>query len=360
MRNLLLSMVQGLNARNLLDNLASSQRDMVQITDRMKVVAEQATRTHADAETSQASVEDVVDQLKDITGRVDHASETIAQLNQRGSEIQQAVSLINGIADQTNLLALNAAIEAARAGEAGRGFAVVADEVRKLAENTKSASVSIGKVMDDLMREAAAMQDDSMAMREMAHRSRQVVSEMATSFNQFATGAKDTLGKTQYALDQSFASLIKMDHVIYKQRAYMALGSGGDVQYVDPVHVDHHACRLGKWYYEGEGRVLFGDTPSYRALETPHAQVHESAHRMLHRIDQGWERDQTVQMAIYADLEQMEAGSAGVMQILERMVSEKHGEPILADTTPAPSARSTQSRASQPVSASHDSSIELF
>ncbi|MEW5893286.1 MAG: methyl-accepting chemotaxis protein [Pseudomonadota bacterium] len=325
MRNLLMSKVQELNSRNLLANLGSSQQDLVQINERMKSIAQEATRTHDDAAASATSVSAVVSSLNDISGRVDHASETIAQLNARGAEIQQAVTLINGIADQTNLLALNAAIEAARAGEQGRGFAVVADEVRKLAENTKNASVSIGRIMEDLMQEAAAMLEDSTVIRQMTHHSRQTVDEMANRFQQFAAAAKITLDKTQEALDQSFASLVKVDHVIYKQRAYMALSSGGNEQYVKPVQVDCHSCRLGKWYYEGEGKALFSKTPSYPALEAPHEQVHQSAHAMLHLIDQGWEADVALQQDIYAKLEQMEQGSLGVMQVIDRLVQEKHG-----------------------------------
>jgi hypothetical protein len=201
----------------------------------------------------------------------------------------------------------------------------------------------------------------------MAHDSRGVVENMAAQFSQFSTSAKKTQSMTQHALDQSFASLIKVDHIIYKQRAYMALSTGGDDQYVAPVHVDCHSCRLGKWYYEGEGKALFSKTPSYAALEAPHAQVHDSAHEMLHMIHKGWEQDVSLQQVIYGKLEKMEAGSAGVMQVIDRMVSDKHGAggtPMSAKApSPAehPSATPVKTQAPKPAAAtSTGGSVELF
>ena len=349
MKNLLLSMVQSLNSGNLLKNLASTQQDLTRITDHMKVVANEATRTNSDAEASHTVVASVVASLSEISTLIDHASETITQLNARGAEIQQAVSLINGIADQTNLLALNAAIEAARAGEAGRGFAVVADEVRKLAENTKSASISIGRVMEDLMQEAESMLKDSVTMREKANTSRGVVGEVSARFSQFSTSAKTTLEKTYHALDMSFASLIKVDHIIYKQRAYMALGTGGEEQYVSAVGVDCHGCRLGKWYYEGDGKDRFSDTRAYKAMEAPHHQVHHSAHEMVSYIDKGWEHNVEMQHTIYGQLEKMENASQEVMDTIGYMVAEKHNDTGLAatsskpDTTPSAAPAATAS-----------------
>jgi methyl-accepting chemotaxis protein len=324
MRNLLMSRVQTLNSANLLGNLASSQADLVAITEHMKSIVEEANRTSADAQTSEGAVTAVVSQLGDLTRRVEQSAQTIAELNARGQEIQHAVALINDIADQTNLLALNAAIEAARAGEAGRGFAVVADEVRKLAENTKNASESIGRVMANLMRETQAMLDDSTAMSEMAHGAAGVVGELAERFRQFASSAGHTRRKTAQGMEKSFASLIKVDHMIYKQRTYMALTSGGDAQYTDAIRVDWHGCRLGRWYYEGDGKAHFSAVPSYAAMEKPHAEVHRCAQAVLPIIAQEWEKDSRLQEQLYGELECMERGSAGVMETIDRMVAEKN------------------------------------
>ncbi len=145
----------------------------------------------------QSAIQAAIQQMNTVSTGVSHSAQVVAKLGERSQEIGQIVDTISGIAGQTNLLALNAAIEAARAGEQGRGFAVVADEVRKLAEQSQEAAKQIALLIGEIQSETQLAVETMQNGTQEVVKGTQVVNNAGQSFQSIAALVEQMAQQTQ-------------------------------------------------------------------------------------------------------------------------------------------------------------------
>ncbi|MBU9710912.1 methyl-accepting chemotaxis protein [Evansella tamaricis] len=164
-----------------IDDVFQAVEDISAQTSRSK---KSSTHTLSLAESGKESMENTTEQIRGISNAVQQMNEVVSQLGNRSTEIQQTIGYMSDIAEQTNLLALNAAIEAARAGEAGRGFAVVADEVRKLADQSSQYANRISGILQELMTDTRKTDEVMLTTNEQVKEGLHQISSTGKLFDQ--------------------------------------------------------------------------------------------------------------------------------------------------------------------------------
>jgi methyl-accepting chemotaxis protein len=186
-----------MNSNEVTHTVTEISSGMDQIARNVEYVNDLSMESAQKADDGSLVIEKVVNQMKSISEQTNHISYTVNQLGSKSDEIGQIISLITGVAEQTNLLALNAAIEAARAGEHGRGFAVVADEVRKLAEQTGHAASQISTLISDIQKDisisVSSMEEGQITVKEGI----ELVNQAGESFRSILIAISGVSGKIQ-------------------------------------------------------------------------------------------------------------------------------------------------------------------
>ncbi|MDQ7067373.1 MAG: methyl-accepting chemotaxis protein [Sulfurimonas sp.] len=301
--------------KGMIVNFQSIQEQISETNDTLESLAIESQESASLSRSNHSVVETMNENFEKLSQIIAQNDESIDGVTTKTAEITSVIDLIKDIADQTNLLALNAAIEAARAGEHGRGFAVVADEVRKLAERTQKATNEISISISTLQQEANGMLDNSKELNTIAEQSTGSVATLYDSLNQFSTTSESVLSSSRLMKNKNFIVLAKIDHILFKADALT------HVEKCEYKEVStHHTCRFGKWY-DSDGMQQFEHSQSYKKIPVPHQAVHDAVKRSMELVKNNTAMIHATE--IKNNFIEMEAASDELFDLMDAMILEE-------------------------------------